>query len=80
MMNNGYHMNKHQFAAVAVASVYEAIEDVQVANTANMYAGSLFVACTPKDAAKIETTLKENLNCGVIVSKIGPEFAFDFTV
>lgn len=73
-------MNYQEHAAVAVTSVYEAVTDVQVANTAHMYAGTLFVACTPRDAAKIETTLIENLNCGVIVSRVGPEFAFDFTV
>lgn len=42
------------------------------------YAGSLFVQCDSRTAAKIETALIEVLECGVIVSKVGSEFAFDF--
>ena len=73
-------MDYNTHAAIAVNSVYEALSDVQVANTAQMYAGSLFVTCSARDAAKIETALINNLNCGVIVSKVGPEYTFDFTV
>lgn len=40
--------------------------------------GTLFVECTPKEAAKIETKLLDTLKCGIIVSKIDEEFAFDF--
>ena len=71
--------NYQQHAAIAVNSVYAALSDVQVANTAHMYAGTLFVKCDARSAAKIETALLENLSCGVIVSKVGPEYAFDFT-
>lgn len=71
-------MEYNQFAAIAVNSVYEAVSDVQVANTAQMYAGTLFVGCDARSAAKIETVLIENMQCGVIVSKVGPEYAFDF--
>ena len=42
------------------------------------YAGSLFVTCDSLTAAKIKTALREALGCGVVVSKVGPEFAFDF--
>ena len=42
------------------------------------YAGTLFVQCDSRTAAKIETALIEQLKCGVIVSKVGPEYAFDF--
>ena len=42
------------------------------------YAGTLFVKCTSIEAAKIETSLIEALKCGVIVSKVGPEYCFDF--
>lgn len=66
-------MNKYEFEAAAQA----AIESV-TANEANFYAGTLFVKCTPWEAAKAETALIEALKCGVIVSKVGPEFAFDF--
>lgn len=40
--------------------------------------GTLFVECTPKEAAKIETALLKLLKCGIIVSSIEGEFAFDF--
>lgn len=46
--------------------------------------GSLFVVCTSREAAKVETALNK-LNCGIIVSAQGPtqpgqagEFSFDF--
>ena len=71
-------MSKHEFAAVAVESVFEALVDLEIANTAHMYAGTLFVTCNAYCASKIETALIKNLKCGVIVSKVGPEYAFDF--
>jgi hypothetical protein len=43
-----------------------------------LYAGTMFVTCNVSMAAKIKTALAGALNCGVIVSKVGPEFAFDF--
>ena len=43
------------------------------------YAGTLFVECDARTAAKIETALIDDLKCGVRVSKCGHEFAFDFT-
>lgn len=39
--------------------------------------GTLFVECTAKQAAKIETMLIETMKMGVIVSKVDEEFAFD---
>jgi hypothetical protein len=39
--------------------------------------GTLFVECTAKQAAKIETMLIKTIGSGVIVSKAGEEFAFD---
>jgi len=41
--------------------------------------GTLFVECTPREASKIETALLKVVNCGVIVSPVAGEFAFDFT-
>ena len=40
--------------------------------------GSMFVDCTASQAAEIETTLLEVLSCGIIVSPLRDEFAFDF--
>ena len=59
------------------ATATEAIKQITDAE-AVFYAGSLFVTCDSRTAAKIETALIEQLKCGVIVSKVGPEFAFDF--
>lgn len=48
-------------------------------DTANFCYGTLFVPeITAKQAAKIETNLIEALKCGIIVSKAGNEFCFDF--
>jgi len=51
-------------------------------DASNWYAefkyGTLFVECTAKHAAKIESMLIKTIGAGVIVSKAGDEFAFDF--
>lgn len=48
-------------------------------DTASFSYGTLFVPeITAKEAAKIETKLIESLKCGIIVSKAGNEFCFDF--
>lgn len=77
--------NYNEFAANAIDAVYEALGKrpdgenyTAEARTAQMYAGSLFVICNANSAAKIKTKLIERLNCGVIVSKVGPEYSFDF--
>lgn len=44
------------------------------------YAGTMFVKCTYMDAAKIKALLLLVLGCPVQMSKVGPEYAFDFTV
>ena len=41
--------------------------------------GTLFVECTPREAAKIETALLKVVVSGIIVSDVFGEFAFDFT-
>ena len=71
-------LNYHVFSAMAFEALYDALENNEVAKTAQMYAGTLFVRCNAYSAAKIETALIEKLNCGVIVSKVGPEYSFDF--
>lgn len=71
-------MNYQEFAANAIDAVYNAPVTNEVASTATMYAGSLFVTCNSTEAAAIKTALKEKLKCGVIMSKVGPEYSFDF--
>ncbi len=71
-------LNYHVFTAKAFEAVYEALENSEVAKTAQMYAGTLFVKCNAYSAAKIETALIKHLECGVRVSKVGPEYTFDF--
>ena len=68
-------MNKFEFAAAATEAAATVVDSEDV----NFYGGSMFVFCDSKQAAKIETALIEALKCGVIVSKIGPEYGFDFT-
>jgi hypothetical protein len=66
-------MNRIAFESTALDVVYENFtKDVL------FYAGTMFVTCDSKMAAKIETALIEAMKCGVIVSKVGPEYAFDF--
>jgi hypothetical protein len=38
----------------------------------------MFVECNAYSASKIETALIKKLKCGVIVSKVGREYSFDF--
>jgi hypothetical protein len=71
-------LNYHVFTAKAFEAVKNALENTEVAGSATMYAGTLFVKCNAYSAAKIETALIKELACGVIVSKVGPEYAFDF--
>jgi len=41
--------------------------------------GTMFVDCTVSEAVKIETALLENVvTCGIILSRVGDESAFDF--
>lgn len=60
----------------AVLSVVAKV--VEQDDTAAFCYGTLFVPCTPKEAAKIETSLINRFKCGIIVSKTPSEFAFDF--
>jgi hypothetical protein len=38
----------------------------------------LFVECSIADAVKIETALLKIVNCGVMLSRVGEETAYDF--
>ena len=71
-------LNYNEFAAMAQISVETALANPDVAHTATMYCGTLFVTCNAYSANKIKTQLIQDLDCSVMVSKIGPEYAFDF--
>jgi hypothetical protein len=63
------------FEKIVLNVVSDTIGDIN----ANFVNGTLFIDCrSPYDAAKIETALIDSLKCGVIVSSVGYEFAFDF--
>ena len=40
--------------------------------------GTLFVECSVPEAVKIETALLNAVNCGIILSRVGDESAYDF--
>ena len=40
--------------------------------------GSLFVECTVPEAVRIESALLEYVDCGIILSRVGDESAYDF--
>jgi hypothetical protein len=46
--------------------------------TADFFGGSLFVECTVPQAVKLKTALLNSLDCGIIMSRVGAESAFDF--
>ena len=73
-MNEDYQV----FSARAVDTVYGALDNIEVAKTATMYAGTMFVTCNAYSADKIKTALIHTMGCGVIVSRVGPEYSFDF--
>jgi hypothetical protein len=59
--------------------VLNKVSDILGTDTpASFTSGTLFVVCTPRDAAMLETALLDVTNGGVIVSKTPAEFAFDF--
>jgi len=39
---------------------------------------TLFVECSVAEAVKIETALLKKFQCGIVLSRIGDETAFDF--
>lgn len=71
-------LNYHVFTAKAIEAVYDALENTEVAQTATMYAGTLFVRCNAYSAEKIKSRLMTQLSCVVKVSRVGPEYSFDF--
>jgi hypothetical protein len=45
---------------------------------ASFTCGSLFVECSIPEAIKLETALLKKLKCGIIISRVGSETAYDF--
>lgn len=45
---------------------------------ASFTCGSLFVTCPVPEAIKLETALLKKLKCGIIISRVGAETAYDF--
>jgi hypothetical protein len=46
--------------------------------TACFTCGTLFVECSIPDAIKLETELLSKVQCGIIISRVGAETAYDF--
>jgi hypothetical protein len=40
--------------------------------------GTLFVECSIPEAVRIESALLEYVDCGIILSRVGDESAYDF--
>ena len=40
--------------------------------------GTLFVECSVPEAVRIESALLEYVDCGIILSRVGDESAYDF--
>lgn len=67
------------FEKVVLEKVRKVMNTTEATNwCAEFKYGTLFVECNAKQAAKIETRLLSSLNCGIVVSKIDEEYAFDF--
>jgi hypothetical protein len=66
--------NKMGFEKTVLNVVSETLGDVPAVFTC----GSLFVECSVAEAVKLETSLLSKLNCGIILSRVGCESAFDF--
>jgi hypothetical protein len=47
-------------------------------SAASFTCGTLFVECSVAEAVKIETALLKKFQCGIVLSRIGDESAFDF--
>lgn len=57
--------------------VLDAVANV-VDSSASFTNGTLFVECSVAEAVKIETELLKIVNCGIILSRVGNESAYDF--
>jgi hypothetical protein len=65
------------FEKVVFAEVRKVLADVS-SYSAEFVNGTLFVECSVEKAVKLETALLNKLGCGIILSRVGGESAFDF--
>lgn len=63
------------FEKVVLAEVAKVMKSEKTAQFTN---GTLFVECSVAEAVKIETALLKIVNCGIILSRVGSESAYDF--
>ena len=54
------------------------VEDTLGNAPASFTNGTLFVECSVPEAVLLESTLLRELNCGIILSRVGIESSFDF--
>jgi hypothetical protein len=72
MKRKGTEMGFEKTVLVEVANVLKEDRKASFTN------GTLFVECSIADAVKIETALLKIVNCGVMLSRVGEETAYDF--
>jgi hypothetical protein len=58
--------------------VLTVVEDTLGNAPASFTNGCLFVECTVPEAVMLETMLLKEMKCGIILSRVGIESAFDF--
>jgi hypothetical protein len=65
---------KMSFEKSVLSVVSKTLGDVPAGFTC----GSLFVECSVPEAVKLETALLKEVRCGIILSRVGAESAYDF--
>ena len=63
------------FEKTVLVEVAKVLKEDRKASFTN---GTLFVECSVEQAVKIETALLKKVNCGIILSRVGAESAYDF--
>lgn len=58
--------------------VLDVVAKVVGEGKASFTSGTLFVECSVRDAVRVESALLEYVDCGIILSRVGDESAFDF--
>ena len=62
------------FENTVLNEVKKVLGDVKASFTC----GCLFVECSVEQAVKLETALLKKMKCGIILSRVGAESAYDF--
>lgn len=60
------------------SKVLNTVKEVLGEVTASFTCGCLFVECSVPEGVKLETALLKEMKCGIILSRIGGESAYDF--